>query len=75
MVDLVLLDKFQIHNIFFLIFQEEEYKRMGLECVERSYKLLEVDGWKIEKVTSHGDTICSKHLEKFGKVYKLTVTN
>jgi hypothetical protein len=46
---------------------------MGLECVEQSYKLLEVGGWKVEKVTSHGDTISSKQIDNLGKVYKLTV--
>ncbi|XP_035918555.1 steroidogenic acute regulatory protein-like isoform X2 [Anopheles stephensi] len=52
--------------------QDDEFKRMGTECVRRAYTVLESDSWKIEKVTSKGDTIQSCHLDKLGKVYKLT---
>lgn len=46
---------------------------MGLDCVRRTYDLLHVSDWKIEKVTKKGDTISSIHREKMGKIYKLTV--
>ncbi|XP_050074142.1 steroidogenic acute regulatory protein-like [Anopheles maculipalpis] len=52
--------------------QDEEFKRMGTECVRRAYTVLESESWKIEKVTSKGDTIQSCQLDKLGKVYKLT---
>uniref|UniRef100_A0AAG5D209 START domain-containing protein n=1 Tax=Anopheles atroparvus TaxID=41427 RepID=A0AAG5D209_ANOAO len=52
--------------------QDEEFRKMGTECVRKAYTLLESDGWKIEKVTTKGDTIQSCQQEKIGKVYKLT---
>lgn len=52
--------------------QDEEYRKMGIECVRRAYDLLEASDWKVEKVTSKGDTIRSTHREKLGKIYRLT---
>uniref|UniRef100_A0A182Q372 START domain-containing protein n=1 Tax=Anopheles farauti TaxID=69004 RepID=A0A182Q372_9DIPT len=52
--------------------QDEEFKKMGTECVRKAYMLLESDDWKIEKVTSKGDTIQSCQREEIGKVYKMT---
>uniref|UniRef100_A0A182JX42 START domain-containing protein n=1 Tax=Anopheles christyi TaxID=43041 RepID=A0A182JX42_9DIPT len=52
--------------------QDEEFKKMGTECVRKAYALLESDGWKIEKVTAKGDTIQSCQQDKIGKIYKLT---
>lgn len=46
---------------------------MGLDCVRKAYELLQCTDWKVEKVTKKGDTICSIHREKLGKIYKLTV--
>uniref|UniRef100_A0A182U756 MENTAL domain-containing protein n=1 Tax=Anopheles melas TaxID=34690 RepID=A0A182U756_9DIPT len=51
---------------------DDEFKKMGTECVRKAYMLLESDGWKIEKVTAKGDTIQSCQQEKIGKIYKLT---
>uniref|UniRef100_A0A182UXB8 START domain-containing protein n=1 Tax=Anopheles merus TaxID=30066 RepID=A0A182UXB8_ANOME len=52
--------------------KDDEFKKMGTECVRKAYMLLESDGWKIEKVTAKGDTIQSCQQEKIGKIYKLT---
>uniref|UniRef100_A0A1B0B6G6 START domain-containing protein n=1 Tax=Glossina palpalis gambiensis TaxID=67801 RepID=A0A1B0B6G6_9MUSC len=52
--------------------QDEEYHQMGLDCVRKAYELLQCTDWKVEKVTKKGDTICSIHREKLGKIYKLT---
>uniref|UniRef100_A0A1A9VWE5 START domain-containing protein n=1 Tax=Glossina austeni TaxID=7395 RepID=A0A1A9VWE5_GLOAU len=52
--------------------QDEEYHQMGLDCVRKAYELLQCPDWKVEKVTKKGDTICSIHREKLGKIYKLT---
>lgn len=58
-----------------LLFQEEEYKEMGVECVKKAYGLLEEStDWKVEKVTNKGDTIKSTHKDRIGKVFKLTGT-
>lgn len=54
------------------LFQDDEYKKIGIDCVRRAYDLLESKDWKIEKVTSKGDTIQSTHREKLGKIYRLT---
>uniref|UniRef100_A0A8W7PGD2 START domain-containing protein n=1 Tax=Anopheles coluzzii TaxID=1518534 RepID=A0A8W7PGD2_ANOCL len=56
----------------FLLDRDDEFKKMGTECVRKAYMLLESDGWKIEKVTAKGDTIQSCQQEKIGKIYKLT---
>lgn len=47
---------------------------MGLDCVRKTYNLLNVADWKVEKVTKKGDTISSIHRERLGKIYKLTVS-
>ncbi|XP_055609890.1 steroidogenic acute regulatory protein-like [Uranotaenia lowii] len=52
--------------------QDEEFKKMGIECVRKAYALLESTNWKLEKVTSKGDTIQSCQQDKVGKIYKLT---
>uniref|UniRef100_A0A182S5R1 START domain-containing protein n=1 Tax=Anopheles maculatus TaxID=74869 RepID=A0A182S5R1_9DIPT len=52
--------------------EDQQFKRMGTECVRRAYSVLESDSWKIEKVTAKGDTIQSCQIDKLGKVYKLT---
>lgn len=52
--------------------QDDEFKRMGIECVRKAYVLLESTDWKLEKVTSKGDTIQSCTKDKVGKIYKLT---
>lgn len=52
--------------------QDDEFKKMGIECVRKAYSLLESTEWKLEKVTTAGDTIQSCPQEKVGKVYKLT---
>ncbi|XP_013114451.1 steroidogenic acute regulatory protein-like [Stomoxys calcitrans] len=51
---------------------DEDYHQMGLDCVRRTYALLNATDWKVEKVTKKGDTINSIHREKMGKIYKLT---
>lgn len=55
-------------------FQDEEFKKMGVECVRKAYELLESTDWKLEKMTSKGDTIQSCTKDKVGKIYKLTVS-
>lgn len=52
--------------------QDEEYHQMALDCVRRAYELFESSEWKVEKVTSKGDTIRSTQREKLGKIYRLT---
>nr|XP_029730374.1 steroidogenic acute regulatory protein-like isoform X1 [Aedes albopictus] len=52
--------------------QDEEFKKMGVECVRNAYELLESTNWKVEKITSKGDTIQSCTRDKIGKIYKLT---
>ncbi|XP_061387643.1 steroidogenic acute regulatory protein-like [Musca vetustissima] len=52
--------------------KDEDYHKMGLDCVRRTYDMLHVSDWKVEKVTKKGDTISSIHREKMGKIYKLT---
>lgn len=52
--------------------QDEEFKKMGVECVRKAYALLESTDWKVEKITSKGDTIQSCTKESVGKIYKLT---
>lgn len=52
--------------------QDEEFKKMGIECVRKAYVLLESTDWKVEKITSKGDTIQSCTQDKVGKIYKLT---
>ncbi|CAD7078058.1 unnamed protein product [Hermetia illucens] len=52
--------------------QDDEYRRMGIECVRKAYELLESGNWKVEKVTPKGDTISSTSREKLGKIYRLT---
>lgn len=52
--------------------QDEEFKKMGVECVRKAYALLESTGWKVEKITSKGDTIQSCTQDNVGKIYKLT---
>ncbi|XP_058829453.1 steroidogenic acute regulatory protein-like [Topomyia yanbarensis] len=52
--------------------QDEEFKKMGTECVRKAYDLLESTDWKLEKVTSKGDTIQSCTQDKLGKIYRLT---
>lgn len=52
--------------------QDDEFKRMGIECVRKAYILLESTDWKLEKITSKGDTIQSCTKDKVGKIYKLT---
>lgn len=52
--------------------QDEEFKKMGIECVRKAYVLLESTDWKLEKITSKGDTIQSCTKDKIGKIYKLT---
>uniref|UniRef100_A0A0K8VI31 Steroidogenic acute regulatory protein, mitochondrial n=1 Tax=Bactrocera latifrons TaxID=174628 RepID=A0A0K8VI31_BACLA len=52
--------------------QDEEYHQMALDCVHRAYELFESPDWKVEKVTSKGDTIRSTQREKLGKIYRLT---
>lgn len=48
---------------------------MGLECVKKAHALLIESGeWKVEKVTSKGDTITSTCKDRVGKIYKLTVS-
>lgn len=53
----------------------DEYKKMGIECVRRSFKILvEEADWKIEKVNNKtGDTIKSINKKGIGKIYRLTV--
>ncbi|XP_055532213.1 steroidogenic acute regulatory protein-like [Wyeomyia smithii] len=52
--------------------QDEEFKKMGSECVRKAYALLESTDWKLEKLTSKGDTIQSCTQDKLGKIYRLT---
>ncbi|XP_052861322.1 steroidogenic acute regulatory protein-like [Anopheles cruzii] len=52
--------------------QDEQLKMLGTKTVRFAYDLLEADDWKIEKVTSKGDTIQSRQAEAMGKIYKLT---
>ncbi|XP_065085142.1 steroidogenic acute regulatory protein-like isoform X1 [Ochlerotatus camptorhynchus] len=52
--------------------QDEEFKKMGVECVRKAYGLLETTDWKVEKITSKGDTIQSCNQDSVGKIYKLT---
>ncbi|XP_053683580.1 steroidogenic acute regulatory protein-like [Sabethes cyaneus] len=52
--------------------QDEEFKKMGSECVRKAYSLLESTDWKLEKMTSKGDTIQSCTQDKLGKIYRLT---
>ena len=47
---------------------------MALDCVRRAYELVESPDWKVEKVTSKGDTIRTTQREKLGKIYRLTVS-
>lgn len=51
--------------------EDEEFKHLGLETVQKAFDLLESADWKVEKVTSSNDTIstCSRPI---GKVYKLS---
>ncbi|XP_011177889.1 steroidogenic acute regulatory protein-like [Zeugodacus cucurbitae] len=52
--------------------QDEEYHQMALDCVRRAHELFESSDWKVEKVTSKGDTIRSTQRDKLGKIYRLT---
>ncbi|KAL5288711.1 STARD3 family protein [Megaselia abdita] len=52
--------------------QDQEYVKMGIECVRKAYELLQAEDWKVEKVTNKGDTIQSVQRDKIGKVYRLT---
>lgn len=45
---------------------------MGLECVKRSYDILEKSEWTIAKKTSMDDTIQYTKHPKIGKIYRLT---
>ncbi|KAG5677313.1 hypothetical protein PVAND_007082 [Polypedilum vanderplanki] len=51
--------------------EDEEFKHLGYETVQKAFDLLESTDWKVEKVTSCNDTIstCSRPI---GKVYKLS---
>lgn len=49
-------------------------RRLGLECIRRSYDLLICPDWKFEKQTNRGDKIYSSQREGLGKVYRLTAT-
>ncbi|XP_075166850.1 steroidogenic acute regulatory protein-like [Haematobia irritans] len=51
---------------------DDEYHQMALDCIRRTYDLINAHDWKVEKVTKKGDTINSIHREKMGKIYKLT---
>lgn len=52
---------------------DNEFRRLSLECVRKSYELLECPDWKFEKQTARGDRIYSSKRE-MGKVYRLTGT-
>lgn len=52
--------------------QDEEWLRMGAECVERATRLLESSDWLVDRVTDMDDTIRHITLPKMGKVWRVT---
>jgi StAR-related lipid transfer protein 3 len=52
------------------LFQDEEFKQLGIETVIKAYELLESDAWKVEKVMANNDIIYAT-TKAIGKVYKL----
>lgn len=54
--------------------QDDEWLRMGEECVLRATKLLESSDWLVDRVTDMDDTIRHITLPKMGKVWRVTVS-
>lgn len=54
--------------------QDDEWLRMGEECVQRAIKLLESKDWLVDRVTDMDDTIRHITLPKTGKVWRVTVS-
>lgn len=61
-----------VHNSDDEAEEDEDYRQMGLDCIRKAYELFESTEWKVEKVTSKGDTIQSTQRNQLGKIYKLT---
>lgn len=64
---------YKLMHVSYVSQQDDEYRKMGRECVLRATKLLETGDWKFERLTSVGDTIQSLSYPKMGKVWRVTV--
>lgn len=51
--------------------QEREFQMSGLEAMQQAWETINSSGWKLEKESSHGDTIYSKLGPRGSKIYKL----
>lgn len=45
----------------------------GYDALQKAWETVNSPGWKVEKETSHGDTVSSKVGPKGSKIYKLVV--
>lgn len=60
--------------MFLLLFQNEEYLKKGVECLDNCMSLLNNAGWKDQKKGNvDGDIVQSMDTDKFGKIYLMTV--
>ncbi|KAJ2939295.1 hypothetical protein O0L34_g13391 [Tuta absoluta] len=51
----------------------DEYKRQAEECMQHSWRIVNLPNWRQEKKgTTKGDIVESKHTDQFGKVYRFT---
>ncbi|KAG1671582.1 StAR-related lipid transfer protein 3 [Nymphon striatum] len=51
---------------------ELEFKQIGKETLEIAWKLINSDGWKIERKSPSGDTVHSKRSKEAGKMFLLS---
>uniref|UniRef100_A0A0P4WBR8 START domain-containing protein n=1 Tax=Scylla olivacea TaxID=85551 RepID=A0A0P4WBR8_SCYOL len=52
--------------------QERELQISGVEALQKAWETIHSPGWKLEKESSHGDTIYTKLGSSGTKIYKLT---
>lgn len=56
------------------LFQEREFQTTAGDAMQKALEVLYSSGWKVEKESSHGDTIYSKLGPRGTKIYKLAVS-
>ncbi|KAG1671581.1 StAR-related lipid transfer protein 3 [Nymphon striatum] len=54
------------------VLMELEFKQIGKETLEIAWKLINSDGWKIERKSPSGDTVHSKRSKEAGKMFLLS---
>ncbi|ROT75996.1 StAR-related lipid transfer protein 3 [Penaeus vannamei] len=51
--------------------EEKQMQASGYDALQKAWETVNSPGWKVEKETSHGDTVSSKVGPKGSKIYKL----